>query len=92
MTIEANAWNKGNSSWREFMDSATVSINVTVNHEVSFEVIAGSIGSTQLANGAVTTDKIANGAVTLAKLSAEVLNNFMTRGKALAMMARADMN
>lgn len=82
MTIEANAWNKNNSSWREFMDSATVSIDVSVGGEVSFTVIAGSIGSTQLANGSVT----------LAKLSSEVLANFMTRGKALAMMARADMN
>lgn len=88
MTIEANAWNKGNSSWREFMDSATVSINVTVNHEVSFDVVAGSIGNTQLANGAVTTDKIANGAVTAAKLGADVFS----RGRAHAMMARADMN
>lgn len=82
MTIEANAWNKGNSSWREFMDSATVSINVTVNHEVSFEVVAGSIGTAQIADGAVT----------LPKLGADVLSNFMTRGKAHAMMARADMN
>lgn len=38
MTIEANLWNKNNSSWREAKDSASVAIDVSVNHEVSFNV------------------------------------------------------
>jgi len=92
MTIEANVWNKNNSSWRELTDSATVSVDVATSEETKFNVVAGSIGATQLANGAVTTDKIADGAVTLAKLNAAVLASFMTRGRAHAMMARADMN
>lgn len=43
MTVEANAWNKNSSAWREFVDSATVTINVTVNHEVSFDVDPGGL-------------------------------------------------
>lgn len=51
MTVEANAWNKNSSAWREFMDSATVTINVTVNHEVSFDVNRGGLfeGLTEVA-------------------------------------------
>ena len=40
--------------------------------EISATIVAGSIGSTELADGAVTTVKIADANVTLAKLSASV--------------------
>lgn len=53
-------------------DTATIHVNIDSNHQVTANVIDGSIGTTQLTNGAVTTDKIGAKAVTSAKLSDEV--------------------
>lgn len=57
MTLEANLWNKNNSSWREVKDSSSVAIDVSTNHEASFSVVAGGIGNTQLADMAQSTIK-----------------------------------
>jgi hypothetical protein len=43
MTVEAAVWNKNSSAWRDFVDSATVTIDVTVNHQISFNAI-GLVG------------------------------------------------
>jgi hypothetical protein len=39
MTIEANVWNKANSYWSEMVDSASITINVSINDQVSFDLI-----------------------------------------------------
>jgi hypothetical protein len=38
MTIEANVWNKANSYWSEMVDSTSITINVSVNDQVSFDL------------------------------------------------------
>lgn len=43
MTVEAAVWNKNSSSWRDFVDSSTISVDVDTNHQVSFNVVSGSI-------------------------------------------------
>lgn len=60
MTVEANLWNRNNSSWREVKDSATISIDVSVNYDASFNLVAGGVGTTQLANDSVTYAKMQN--------------------------------
>lgn len=73
MTVEANAWNKNNSAWREFKDSTSIAIDVSVNHEVSWNIDAlpdGSVGSAQIIDGSIGADEIADGAVGIAELAA----------------------
>lgn len=50
--------------------------------EISATIIAGSIGTTELADDAVTTVKIANANVTLAKLAADAVAAFDAAGAA----------
>jgi hypothetical protein len=38
MTTEAAVWNKNSSSWRDCVDSDSITVNVSVNHQVSFEL------------------------------------------------------
>lgn len=52
--------------------------------EISATIVAGSIGTTELADNAVTTAKIADANVTLAKLAVDVVNAFDTAGSATA--------
>lgn len=69
MTVEANVWNKNNSSWREVVDSATVSVNVATNHQVSFTVTsvpANSVSTGSIQDDAVTNAKLADEAKTVA--------------------------
>lgn len=56
------------------IDSAT--------REISATIVAGSVGTTELANNAVTTVKIADANVTLAKLAADVTAAFDAAGAA----------
>lgn len=50
--------------------------------EISATVVAGSIGTTELADNAITTVKIADGNVTYAKLAADVIAKFDAAGAA----------
>lgn len=50
MTVEANAWNKNSSSWREWKDSATVTVDVSVNHEIKMNVADGSVTYAKIQN------------------------------------------
>lgn len=52
-------------------DQIQVTIDPTTR-EISAAIVAGSVGTTELADGAVTTAKIADGNVTKAKLSTEL--------------------
>lgn len=62
-------------------------IQLTINsstREISATIVAGSIGTTELADDAVTTVKIADANVTLAKLAVDVVNAFDASGSATA--------
>lgn len=50
--------------------------------EISATIVAGSVGTTELAENAVTTEKIANSNVTYDKLAENVKNAFDTAGSA----------
>lgn len=52
--------------------------------EISATIVAGSVGSTELADSAVTTVKIADANITLAKLAVDVVNAFDSAGSAIA--------
>lgn len=52
--------------------------------EISAAIVAGSVGTTELADNAVTTVKIADANVTLAKLAVDVVNAFDAAGSATA--------
>lgn len=49
-----------------------VQLAISDTNEISATLVAGSVGTTELADAAITTDKITDGAVTKAKLDAEV--------------------
>lgn len=51
-------------------DAAQVQLTISDTNEVSAVLVAGGVGTTELADAAVTTDKIADGNVTRAKISA----------------------
>jgi hypothetical protein len=44
MTLEANAWNKNNSSWREIIDSDTIAVDTSTQNKLKFNVIGGGGG------------------------------------------------
>lgn len=52
--------------------------------EISATIVAGSVGTTELADDAVTTVKIADANVTLSKLAVDVTNAFDAAGSATA--------
>ncbi len=52
--------------------------------EISATIVAGSVGTTELADSAITTVKIADANVTLAKLAVDVTNAFDAAGSATA--------
>lgn len=56
----------------------------TATREISATIVAGSVGTTELADNAVTTVKIADANVTLAKLAVDVVNAFDAAGSATA--------
>jgi len=58
------------------IDSAT--------REISATIVAGSVGTTELADNSITTVKIADANVTLAKLAADAVAAFDTAGSAAA--------
>lgn len=60
-----------------------LSINSSTR-EISATIVAGSVGTTELADNAITTVKIADANVTLAKLAVDVVNAFDTAGSANA--------
>ena len=57
--------------------------------EISATIVAGSVGTTELADNAVVTTKIADANVTLAKLALDVKNAFDAAGSATAAEANA---
>ena len=57
--------------------------------EISATIVAGSVGTTELADDAITTVKIADANVTLAKLAIDVMNAFDSAGSANAAEANA---
>lgn len=57
--------------------------------EISATIVAGSVGTTELADNAVVTAKIADANVTLAKLAVDVKNAFDAAGSATAAEANA---
>lgn len=57
--------------------------------EISATIVAGSVGTTELADNAVVTTKIADANVTLAKLAVDVKNAFDAAGSATAAEANA---
>lgn len=52
--------------------------------EISATIVAGSVGTTEIADNAITTVKIADANVTLAKLAVDVVNAFDAAGSATA--------
>ncbi|MBR1559813.1 MAG: hypothetical protein IJ646_06200, partial [Clostridia bacterium] len=59
--------------YRAQASAAQVQLTINpANNEISAAIVAGSIGTTELADGAVTTAKIVDGNVTLAKLATDV--------------------
>ena len=60
-----------------------LSINSSTR-EISATIVAGSVGTTELADNAVVTAKIADANVTLAKLAVDVKNAFDSAGSANA--------
>lgn len=60
-----------------------LSINSSTR-EISATIVAGAVGTTELADNAVTTVKIADANVTLAKLAVDVMNAFDSAGSATA--------
>lgn len=69
----------------EYTAAASASqVQVAINNRViSATIVAGSIGTTELANSAVTTDKINNGAVTKTKLAQGVQDSLDAADSAL---------
>lgn len=59
--------------------------------EISATIVAGSVGTTELADGAVTTVKIADGVVTKAKLATEVQTSLTKADSALQEADIADL-
>ena len=67
-------------------------IQLTINsstREISAVVVAGSIGTTELADSAIVTAKIADGNVTLAKLAQDAKDAFDAAGAAAQALADA---
>lgn len=56
----------------------------STTREISATIVAGGVGTTELADDAVTTVKIADANVTLAKLAVDVKNAFDSAGSATA--------
>ena len=52
--------------------AAQIQLSISDTNEISATIVAGSVGTTELADGAVTTAKIADKNVTLAKLGSDV--------------------
>lgn len=65
-----------------------LSINSSTR-EISATIVAGAVGTTELADNAVTTVKIADANVTLAKLAVDVMNAFDSAGSATAAESNA---
>lgn len=71
-----------------------VQVQLTINpttREISAVIVAGSIGTAELADGAITTVKIADGVVTKAKLSTEVQASLGKADSALQEVDIADL-
>lgn len=71
-----------------------VQVQLTINpttREISAVIVAGSIGTAELADGAITTVKIADGVVTKAKLSTEVQASLDKADSALQEVDIADL-
>lgn len=69
-------------------------VQLTINpttREISAVIVAGSIGTVELADGAITTVKIADGVVTKAKLSTEVQASLDKADSALQEVDIADL-
>lgn len=69
-------------------------VQLTINpttREISAVIVAGSIGTAELADGAITTVKIADGVVTKAKLSTEVQASLDKADSALQEIDIADL-
>lgn len=53
-------------------NATQIQLAISDTNEISATIVAGSVGTTELADGSVNTAKIADGNVTLAKLGADV--------------------
>ena len=61
-------------------------------HEISATIVAGSIGTTELANSSITTAKIADGNITKAKLSTVVQNSLDKADSAIQSVVEGSTN
>ena len=76
----------------KLVDIYTVKNNATqiqlaidpATREISATIVAGSIGTTEIADNAITTVKVADANITLAKLAIDVINSFDSAGSASA--------
>lgn len=66
-----------------------IAINSTTR-EISASIVAGSIGTTELANSAITTAKVADGNITKAKLATDVQTSLTKADNAATATALAD--
>lgn len=58
--INRNLWDRAANTWRRLVDTATIAWDTSTPGVASASVVAGSIGTTQLADGAVTNAKAAD--------------------------------
>lgn len=68
---------------KQYATQIQIVINASTR-EISATIVAGSIGTTELADNAITTVKIADANVTLSKLAVDVINAFDAAGSATA--------
>lgn len=57
--INRNLWDRAANTWRRLVDTATIAWDISTPGVASASVVAGSIGTAQLADGAVTNAKLA---------------------------------
>jgi hypothetical protein len=64
-------------------NATQIQLAVSADNEISATIVAGSVGTTELADSAVTSDKIADGNITLAKLSTSVQSSLSSANSAI---------
>lgn len=69
--------------------AAQIQVAISETNEISATIVAGSVGTAELADSGVTTAKIADANVTLAKLADDAKNAFDAAGSATAAQTNA---